>query len=84
MMDGKELATKINKEIAEAGYRQEIFAIGPSDIPILLKSLVLRDGSITIPPGFRVMASLVSNDQSNSIGAIHQKQRAASDGPDPE
>lgn len=76
-MDGKKLAIDINRRISEAGYKQEILAIGPSGIPVPIQAL--------LPIGFRAFINLVPNEQLNGNGPVHQKQSAsngADSGPD--
>ena len=67
-MTGQELATEINRQLAEAGYKQGVYAIGPASIPIPIQAL--------LPAGFRVIINLVpinNNDQLNDSSTIHQK-----------
>lgn len=77
-MTGQELADKLSKEIAETGYKQEVYAIGPAGIPISIQAL--------LPPGFKAFINLVliKNDQPNSVSDIHQIERSAGNGSDPE
>lgn len=66
-MNGQELAVDINRQIAEAGYKQEIYAIGPSGIPIPIQAL--------LPSGFKAFINLVptENDRLNDSSNVHQK-----------
>lgn len=73
-MDGKKLAIDINRRISEAGYKQEVYAIGPSGIPIPAKAL--------LPAGFQLIINLVPipqgdtkrSDQPKNLSHIPDKQ----------
>ena len=73
-MTGQELVQIISKQIADAGYKQEIYAIGPAGLPIPIQAL--------LPVGFRAIINLIPNEQSNINGTIHQRQPTTSNWPD--